>query len=108
MEEAEAMNEFMQIIIFAVIVGGSVFGATWMLIQDMKKGAHARISRLENVIDEIVRDCGKKKDQYITTGAFDRFDTNVSNRLNAMQGQMNSLNSRIDDLVLALRNGGVK
>ena len=94
------MNEW-QTIAWVVGIGGSIFCGMWMLLQDFKKGAHKRIDRLENVTDEIVRD-------HITTRAFDRFDKNISTRLDGMQTQMGTTNSRIDDLTLAIRNGGVR
>jgi hypothetical protein len=103
-KEKEIMDSFMQTIVFAVIVAGAIFSAMWLILQDLKKGAHARISRLENVVDEMIRDCGKKKDQYITTHGFDRFETNINNRLDSMSTQLSTTNSRIDDLTKILLN----
>jgi len=95
------MNEW-QTIAWVVAIGGSIFFGMWMILQDFKNGAHKRIDRLENVTDEIVRD-------HITTSAFDRLDKNISTRLDGMQGQMLTSNSRIDDLILAInKNGGAK
>ena len=95
------MNEW-QTIAWVVGIGGSIFGGMYIILQDFKKGAHKRIDRLENVCDEIVRD-------HITTGAFNRLEKNISTRLDGMQTQMGTTNSRIDDLILAInKNGGVK
>jgi len=94
------MNEW-QTILWAFTIGGGIFGGMWIVLQDIKKSAHARISRLENVMDEIVRDCGTKKDNFITMKAFDRLEVNITRRLDGT-------NTRIDDLLITLRNGGMK
>jgi low affinity Fe/Cu permease len=101
------MNEW-QTILWAFTIGGGIFAGMWILLQDIKKSAHARIGRLENVIDEIVRECGKKKEDFITTKAFDRFEGNINTRLDGMTTQMNTTNSRLDALTLAIRNGSSK
>ncbi len=92
------MNEW-QTIAWVVGVGGSIFFGMYAILQDFKKGAHKRIDRLENVTDEIVRD-------HITSRAFNRLEQNITTRLDGMQSQMGTTNSRIDDLVLALNNNG--
>ncbi len=94
------MNEW-QTLAWVAVVGGAIFGGMWLILQDFKKGAHKRIDRLENVTDEIVRSS-------ITTSALDRFEKNMNNRLDGFQSQMSTQNSRIDDLVLAIKNGGLK
>lgn len=94
------MNEW-QTLAWAACVGGAIFFGLWVILQDFKKGAHKRIDRLENVTDEIVRSS-------ITTDALDRFERNMGTRLDGMQSQMATQNSRIDDLVMAVKNGGVR
>ena len=86
------------IVIAIVTIGAVIFGAVWILYQDVKKGVHARIGRLENVTDEIVRDCGKKKDEFITVRAFDRFEKNIMDRIDGMT-------KRFDDFLVYTRNG---
>jgi len=108
------MNEW-AIIISVVSVGAVVFGAVWIIIQevkkslmkyieDVKKSAHARIDRCDHAIDSVAN----TKNDFITIGAFDRFEANINNRLDGMQSQMTVTNSRIDDLILAIKNGGIK
>ena len=102
------MNEW-ETIAWVVGVGSAIFLGMRAIMNDAKKSSHARIDRLENVVDEIVRDCGKKKDNFITTHGFDRFETNMNNRLDGMATQLNTTNSRIDDLTKILLNkNGVK
>ena len=99
-ETEKEVNEW-QTIAWVIGVGGSIFGGMWLLLQDFKRGSHKRIDRLENVVDEISRGT-------ITTKAFDRFESNMTVRLEGMTTQMATTNSRIDDLILAVRNGGVQ
>jgi hypothetical protein len=93
-------------IVSVVVVGGVVFGAVWLLFQDVKKGVHARVERCEHVVDSFVRECGNKKDDFITTKAFDRFENNLNTRFNGFDKNFEHLTERIDDLVLTIRNGG--
>jgi hypothetical protein len=88
-KEKETKKEW-QTILWSFTIGGGIFGGMYMFLQDIKKSAHARISRLENVVDEIVRD--------------DRFETNINNRLDGMATQQATTNSRIDDLTKILLN----
>ena len=103
-------------IVAVVIVGCAVFGAVWIItrdvkssltayIEDVKKGVHARVDRSDHVIDEIVRDCSRKKENFITTGAFDRFEKNLNVRFNGFDDNIKHLTERVDDLIIATRNG---
>ena len=94
------MSEF-ETLAWAAGVGGSIFFGMWLILQDFKKGAHKRIDRLENVTDEAVRSS-------ITKDALDRFERNITIRLDGMQKHMDTTNSRLDDLVMAIKNGGIK
>jgi hypothetical protein len=86
-----------------VLVGiaAAFFTAVWVLVESAKKSAHARIQRCEHTIDMIVQDCGKKKDEYITVRAFDRFEKNIMDRLDGVT-------KRFDDFLIYARNGGTK
>ena len=94
------------IIVSVVVVGSVVFGAVWLLYQDVKKGVHARVERCEHAIDTFVSDCGKRKDDFITTKAFDRFENNLNTRFNGFDKNFEHLTERIDDLVMTVRNNG--
>lgn len=98
------MNEW-QTIAWVVGMGSVVFGAVWVIIQDAKKGTHARIQRCEHVIDNMVADCAKKKDDFITTKAFDRFEGHLVNRVDNVQKSVDHLTQRFDDFMLTIRNG---
>jgi hypothetical protein len=106
-QEEKAVNEY-AIITTVVIVGCAVFGAVWLLYQDVKKGVHARIERCENVIDDVVRECGRKKEDFITTKAFDRFEGHLTIRFDGLDKSITHLTQRVDDLVLTVRNGNGK
>ena len=99
------MNEITTIV-SVVVIACAVFGAMWLIIQDVKRGVHARIERCENVIDTVVVECSKKKEDFITTKAFDRFESNLTVRFNGFGDSIKHLTSRIDDLVIATRSDG--
>lgn len=98
------MNEW-QTIAWVAGLATTVFGVVWLLVQDVKRSAHARIQRVEHVIDTVVSDCSKKKDEFITTKAFDRFEGHLASRMDGFGKNIEHLTTRVDDLVFALRNG---
>jgi hypothetical protein len=112
------MNEW-QTIAWFVGVSGTFCTFLWFFHQDAKKGLYKRVSevedhieervkRCEHVMDVVVSDCAKKKDDFITTKAFDRFENNLNTRFNGFDKNINHLTSRIDDLVIVIRNGAGK
>ena len=103
-EKEEVMTDWIMIGIVAG-VATAIFGAVWLIVQDVKKGVHARITRCEHVIDVFVSDCSRKKDDFITTKGFDRFEGHITTRFNGLEKGINHLTSRVDDLVLTVRNG---
>ena len=91
----------MSVIEIGAFIGivAAVLGAVWIMVEAGKKSSHARIGRCENAIDEIVRDCGKKKDDFITVRAFDRFEKNIIDRLDGVT-------KRFDDFLIYARTNG--
>jgi len=98
------MNEW-QTIAWFVGISSVFFTAIWVIIQDVKKGIHKRVTNCEHVIDNLVSDCTRKKDDFITTKAFDRFENHLTNRFDGLDKNITGLTKRIDDLVLTVRNG---
>ena len=98
------MNEW-QTIAWVAGISTTIFGVVWLLVQDVKRSAHARIQRVEHVVDNMVVDCAKKKDDFITTKAFDRFEGHLVSRMDGFNKNIEHLTTRVDDLMLALRNG---
>ena len=109
------MNEWQSIAWFSGI-GSIIFGAIWVIVADVRrgltahikdvdKGCHARIDRSDHVIDEIVRDCHKKTDHFITTKGFDRFENHINTKFDGMSSSINHLTTRIDDFIKSNRNG---
>jgi hypothetical protein len=93
------MNEW-ETIAWFVGICAAFFGAVWLIIKDVKKGVHARVARCEHVIDEVVRDCSRKKDTFITTSAFDRFEGHLVNRVDNVQKSVDHLTERFDAWLL--------
>jgi len=109
------MNEW-ETIAWIVGIGAVIFGAVWVIvhdakksteihIEDVKKGCHARIDRTDHVIDGIIEGCNKKKEQYITTQAFDRFENHQNTKMDGLNNNINHLTTRIDDFIKTARNG---
>lgn len=110
------MNEWQTIAWFAGI-GGAFLGATWKMVEVAKKdlsdkitthstAANGRIKNIEHVIDNMVADCTKKKDDFITTKAFDRFEGHLVTRVENVQKSVEHLTTRFDDFIITQRKGG--
>jgi len=98
------MNEW-QTIAWFVGISSVFFTAIWIIIQDVKKGVHARVKQCEHAIDGIISVCNKKKDDFITTKGFDRFENHLTTRFDGLDKNITGLTKRIDDLVLTVING---
>ena len=112
------MNEWQSIAWFSGI-GTVIFGAVWVIvadvrrgltahIRDVEKGCHARIDRCDHVLDDVVRDCHTKRDDFITVKAFDRFEFHLNSKFDGMSSSINHLTVRIDDFIKLSRNGNGK
>jgi hypothetical protein len=99
--KGKEMNEWQTIAWFAGI-GSIFFGAVWGLIKNEVSGVHGRLKNVEHVIDNMIRDCADKKEDFITTKAFDRFESNLTNRFNGLDTNISNLTKRIDDLVFMI------
>ena len=106
-EEEKTMTDWVLVGIFAG-VSTAIFGAVWIIVQDVKKGVHKRCDRCEHVIDMFTQECAKKKEDFITTKAFDRFEGHLTTRFDGLDTNVSHLTQRIDDLVLTVRNGNGK
>lgn len=100
----EKMNEW-ELIGIICTVGAAIFGAVWLLMNDCKRGINARVKRCENAIDAVARETGNHHRSFITTDAFDRFENNLNTRFDSMSDNINHLTTRIDDFIIASRNG---
>jgi hypothetical protein len=88
-----------------VAVATAFFAAMWAIIGDVKKSAHARIDRVEARVQGIVTDCSQKKDDFITTKAFDRFERHLSSQVDSVKTEVTHLTKRIDDWIAISKNG---
>ena len=97
------MNEW-ETIAWTAVVGAIIFGAVWVLIDNSKKSLEGRIKNCEHVIDNMAADCARKKEDFITTRAFDRFEGHLNVRMDGFNKNFDHLTKRIDDLIHSLRN----
>ncbi len=101
------MNDLVTVL--AVVgVACAVFGAMWMMLQDVKKGVHARVERCEHVVDTVVADCKNKKDDFITISAFDRFEKHMGEKVDGVKSEVVHLTKRIDDWITVNRRNNAK
>jgi len=94
-------------VVLILTVIGFIFKWGWNIIQDVKKGVHARVERCEHVVDGIIDACNKKKEDYISNKAFDRFEHHLNTKFDGMNNNINHLTTRIDDFINNHRNGNV-
>jgi hypothetical protein len=98
------VNEWQTIAWFAGI-GGGFLTIAWKMVDVARTDLAGRIKKCEHVIDNMVSDCAKKKDDFITTKAFDRFEGHLVNRIETVQKSVDNLTRRLDDYISSTRNG---
>jgi len=109
------MNEW-QTIAWFVGISSAFLGTSYGMVSACKKDLENtvkvltknnadRIFKCEHVIDDVVRECHNKRDDFITVKAFDRFEFHLNTKFDGMSTSINHLTTRIDDFIKSNRNG---